>query len=76
MKKRANMKCNVIKVPKQPDAKQCGFYVLRYMRQIVEYEGEVDTRSLQSMFMRKSYTKAEINEVREEWVSCMLPYMM
>ncbi|KAL8486949.1 hypothetical protein ACS0TY_023586 [Phlomoides rotata] len=75
MKKRANMKWNVIKVPKQPDAKQCGFYVLRYMRQIVEYEEE-DTRSLQSMFMQKNYTKAEIDEVREEWSSCMLPYMI
>ncbi|KAL8540281.1 hypothetical protein ACS0TY_001756 [Phlomoides rotata] len=47
-KKRASI-WKVIKVPKQPDLKQCGFFVLQYMRCIFEFEGSVDMDSMQSL---------------------------
>ncbi|KAL8474188.1 hypothetical protein ACS0TY_030855 [Phlomoides rotata] len=51
-------------VPKQPDLKQCGFFVLQYMRCIFEFEGSVDMDSMQSLFTEKTYSKDQIDEMR------------
>ncbi|KAL8499161.1 hypothetical protein ACS0TY_022221 [Phlomoides rotata] len=39
----------VIKAPKQPDGMQCGFFVLRYMRQLIQFDGSLDMASVQSL---------------------------
>ncbi|KAL8541244.1 hypothetical protein ACS0TY_002482 [Phlomoides rotata] len=64
-KKRASI-WKVIKVPKQPDLKQCGFFVLRYMRCIFEFEGSVDMDSMQSLFTEKTHT-LEIKSMKCGW---------
>ncbi|KAL8498121.1 hypothetical protein ACS0TY_021449 [Phlomoides rotata] len=69
-KKRASI-WKVIKVPKQPDLKQCGFFVLRYMRCIFEFEGSVDMDSMQSLFKEKTYSRDQIDEMRVEWAECI-----
>ncbi|KAH6760133.1 hypothetical protein C2S51_017082, partial [Perilla frutescens var. frutescens] len=43
---RKNAIWEVIKCPQQPDSKQCGFYVMRYMRDIIENCGYPVTISL------------------------------
>ncbi|KAL8509570.1 hypothetical protein ACS0TY_016695 [Phlomoides rotata] len=53
-------------VPKQPDLKQCGFFVLQYMRCIFELEGSVDMDSMQSLFKEKTYSRDQIDEMRVE----------
>ncbi|RVW69568.1 hypothetical protein CK203_059345 [Vitis vinifera] len=43
---------------------ECGYYVMRYMRDIIADQG-----CLTSKFHgKKSYSKDELNEVRSEWV--------
>ncbi|XP_074562123.1 uncharacterized protein LOC141818537 [Curcuma longa] len=65
----------VVKAPRQPDAKQCGFYIMRYMKDIIENFGVGDKESLPSMFTNLKYSLVEINEVRSEWAECMLDYI-
>ncbi|XP_074555684.1 uncharacterized protein LOC141811563 [Curcuma longa] len=65
----------VVKAPRQPDAKQCGFYIMRYMKDIIENFGVGDKESLPSLFTNLKYTLVEINEVRSEWAECMLDYI-
>ncbi|KAL8492091.1 hypothetical protein ACS0TY_023638 [Phlomoides rotata] len=36
----------VMKAPKQPDGMQCGFFVLRYMRQLIQFDGSLDMASM------------------------------
>ncbi|KAL8498171.1 hypothetical protein ACS0TY_021490 [Phlomoides rotata] len=54
-----------IKVPKQPDLKQCGFFVLRYMRCIFEFEGSVDMDSMLLCSKRKH--TIEIKSMKCRW---------
>ncbi|KAL8496401.1 hypothetical protein ACS0TY_020203 [Phlomoides rotata] len=61
----------VIKVPKQPDVKQCDFFVLRYMRCIFEFKGSVDMDSMQSLFTEKTYSRYQIDKMRVEWAECI-----
>ncbi|KAL6565534.1 hypothetical protein OROHE_004589 [Orobanche hederae] len=55
-------------VPHQPDAIQCGYYVMRYMRDIVE---DKDQFNFVTKWSRRDggleYTQAEIDVVRNEW---------
>ncbi|RVW70445.1 hypothetical protein CK203_058330 [Vitis vinifera] len=54
----------VVGCPIQPGSVECGYYVMRYMRDII-----VDQGCLTSKFHgKKSYSKDELNEVRSEWV--------
>ncbi|KAL6320585.1 hypothetical protein AAG906_008585 [Vitis piasezkii] len=53
---------------------ECGYYVMKYMRDIIADQG-----CLTSKFHRKkSYSKDELNEVRSEWVMLALktPFCM
>ncbi|KAL8505397.1 hypothetical protein ACS0TY_016581 [Phlomoides rotata] len=59
------------KVPTQPDLKQCGFFVLRYMRCIFEFEGSVDMDSMLSLFKKKTYSRDQIDEMLVEWTECI-----
>ncbi|KAL6558702.1 hypothetical protein OROMI_019052 [Orobanche minor] len=55
-------------VPHQPDAIQCGYYVMRYMRDIVE---DKDQFNFVNKWSRRDggleYTQDEIDVVRNEW---------
>ncbi|KAL1531194.1 hypothetical protein AAHA92_33902 [Salvia divinorum] len=66
---------SIIKVPKQCDAFQCGFYVMKYMREIVDFDAFEMIDSLQSLFNKESYSIAVINEVRTEWADCVQDYI-
>ncbi|KAM6545814.1 hypothetical protein CsatB_013604 [Cannabis sativa] len=64
-----------IKCPRQPlGSLQCGFYVLRMMKDFVINEDSM--RWLTSNCGGKtSYTKDEINEVRDEWAQYITEFM-
>ncbi|XP_073118799.1 uncharacterized protein [Henckelia pumila] len=57
--------------PRQPDAKQCGYYLMRFMKEIVEENAASDKDSLSSIFMKTVYSNEEIDEVRSEWAECV-----
>ncbi|KAH6764533.1 hypothetical protein C2S51_015782 [Perilla frutescens var. frutescens] len=59
----------ILKAPRQPDSKQCGFYVMRYMKEIIE------NGSISKQFRKESYSMKEIDEVRVEWANCVLDYV-
>ncbi|KAH6785854.1 hypothetical protein C2S51_038309 [Perilla frutescens var. frutescens] len=61
----------IIQAPRQPDSKQCGFYVMRYMRETIEGFESIDSRSLRSLFRKGEYSQKEIDEVRSEWADCL-----
>ncbi|XP_057769420.1 uncharacterized protein LOC130989433 [Salvia miltiorrhiza] len=66
----------VVKGPIQPDASQCGFYVMKFMKEIIaRYELNAYT-SLSSMFKNvKTYTEAEIDDIREEWATFVIKHV-
>ncbi|KAH6776910.1 hypothetical protein C2S52_007665 [Perilla frutescens var. hirtella] len=59
----------ILKAPRQPDSKQCGFYVMRYMKEIIE------SGSISKQFRKEPYSTKEIDEVRAEWADCVLDYV-
>ncbi|KAH6833591.1 hypothetical protein C2S53_005395 [Perilla frutescens var. hirtella] len=62
----------IIKGPRQPDNKQCGYYVMRYMREIVQEFKANDVNSIRSLFEEKGvYSQEDIDEVRSEWAHCL-----
>ncbi|XP_057775879.1 uncharacterized protein LOC130994823 isoform X1 [Salvia miltiorrhiza] len=62
----------VVKAPLQPDSKQCGYYIMQYMRKIIETCRDLGSSSLQKMFTKDSYSRSEIDEMRIEWAECVL----
>ncbi|XP_059590752.1 uncharacterized protein LOC132253206 isoform X4 [Vitis vinifera] len=53
--------------PRQPGSVECGYYVMRYMKEII-----ANPNQLTSKFNgRKTYSEMEINEVRSDWVMLM-----
>ncbi|KAL8521493.1 hypothetical protein ACS0TY_011856 [Phlomoides rotata] len=69
---RKSPRWSVIKSPRQPDCEQCSFFVLCYMKQIMEIDhGQLQMRSLQSLFTKMTYSVEEINEMRVEWAECI-----
>ncbi|XP_057810149.1 uncharacterized protein LOC131024659 [Salvia miltiorrhiza] len=67
---------SVIKVPKQPDNFQCGFYVMKYMKEIVECDGSQTIGSLHSLLDKPSYSKEDIDDVRKEWADCVQDHIL
>ncbi|XP_073047498.1 uncharacterized protein [Primulina eburnea] len=65
----------VVKGPRQPDSKQCGFYVMRFMRAMIEKNATSEKNSISSIFMKTEYSKEEIDEVRSEWAGCIQDYI-
>ncbi|KAM2554568.1 hypothetical protein TB2_018676 [Malus domestica] len=64
----------VLTGPKQPSNMECGYYVMRYMKEIIEDENlsfaaKWDGKALDA------YTQAELNEVRCEWGDIVSDYM-
>ncbi|XP_073034989.1 uncharacterized protein [Primulina eburnea] len=70
-KGRKNALWEVVKAPRQPDAKQCGYYVMRFMRQIIEEISTIERDSLRSIFTKSEYSREEIDEVRSELAECI-----
>ncbi|KAM5570104.1 hypothetical protein ABKV19_017226 [Rosa sericea] len=52
-------------VPKQPGGVECGYYVMRYMKEIIEDE-TLSFPTKWAVKTRKSYSQAQIDEVRIE----------
>ncbi|KAL6339284.1 hypothetical protein AAG906_027999 [Vitis piasezkii] len=46
--------------PRQPGSVECGYYVMRYMKEIIANPNQLTSK--------KSYSEMEINEVRSDWV--------
>ncbi|KAH6787600.1 hypothetical protein C2S52_007152 [Perilla frutescens var. hirtella] len=65
----------VIKGPIQPDSKQCGYYVMRFVNDIVKGLAKDDNISIGSLFNKKEYSKVEIDEIREDWATCVLDHI-
>ncbi|XP_057810139.1 uncharacterized protein LOC131024649 [Salvia miltiorrhiza] len=62
----------IVKGPVQPDSKLCGFYVMRFMKEIVKAFESDDSISLTKLFHKSEYSQCEIDEVREDWASCVI----
>ncbi|KAH6787328.1 hypothetical protein C2S52_006880 [Perilla frutescens var. hirtella] len=65
----------VIKGPIQPDSKQCGYYVMRFVNDIVKGLAKDDNISIGSLFNKKEYSKVEIDEIREDWATCVIDHI-
>ncbi|KAH6779685.1 hypothetical protein C2S52_010922 [Perilla frutescens var. hirtella] len=61
--------------PRQPDSKQCGFYVLRFMKEIIEELQQNGSISVRSLFKKEKYLPGEIDDVRVEWANCVLQHI-
>ncbi|KAK2652251.1 hypothetical protein Ddye_012107 [Dipteronia dyeriana] len=62
------MKCvtwRMIKCPQQPTGVECGYYVMRYMKDIVANHQNVPI--MEKFNRRDAYSQAEVDEVRSEW---------
>ncbi|XP_057791051.1 uncharacterized protein LOC131008174 [Salvia miltiorrhiza] len=69
----------VIKGPTQPDDKQCGYFVMRFMRDIIEgfQNAAASTFHLSSLFKGvTTYSQNQLNEVREEWATCVIKHAL
>ncbi|XP_057792617.1 uncharacterized protein LOC131009330 [Salvia miltiorrhiza] len=66
---------DIIKSPRLPDSVQCGFFVMRYMKEIIEELMRNGRICLHPHFDNRSYTKEDIDEVRVEWANLILSYI-
>ncbi|XP_024193342.1 uncharacterized protein LOC112185470 [Rosa chinensis] len=57
---------NLSGIPPQPNNKECGYFVMRYMRDIIE---DKDFSFVNKWERRSSlvYTQVDIDEIRNEW---------
>ncbi|KAH6777402.1 hypothetical protein C2S51_008714 [Perilla frutescens var. frutescens] len=74
-KGRKNPLWEIIKSPRQPDSKQCGFYIMHYMKDIVEACRSSEMISLHSLFAGGNYSRNELDEVRAKWAECLQDYV-
>ncbi|KAH6771250.1 Rossmann-fold superfamily protein [Perilla frutescens var. hirtella] len=65
----------VIKAPLQPDSKQCGYFIICYMKEIIEELKLSGSISLRSHFEKRKYSEEEIDEVHVEWANCVLDHI-
>ncbi|XP_052299431.1 uncharacterized protein LOC107174498 isoform X3 [Citrus sinensis] len=63
--KKINLKWNDVKVPMQIGNVECGYYVMRFMKEII-----ADQSILCAKFNEKdTYNEDEINEIRSDWTT-------
>ncbi|XP_062026022.1 uncharacterized protein LOC133742378 [Rosa rugosa] len=58
---------NLAGIPPQPSNKECGYFIMRYMRDMIE---DKDMSLFPSKWERRGssqYTQADIDQVRNEW---------
>ncbi|RVW35074.1 hypothetical protein CK203_079892 [Vitis vinifera] len=61
-------------VPRQPGSVECGYYVMRYMKEIIANPNQLTSKVYVIPFQfngRKTYSEMEINEVRLDWTMLM-----
>ncbi|KAF7143006.1 hypothetical protein RHSIM_Rhsim05G0213000 [Rhododendron simsii] len=58
-----------LQCPKQPTNVECGFYVMKYMKDLIRDERILSKGNFNG---KKTYTKAEIDEVRAEWIKSVM----
>nr|KAJ0212473.1 hypothetical protein LSAT_V11C400191720 [Lactuca sativa] len=58
----SNKRVKLNRCPVQPGSTKCGYYMLRFMKEIVEERIEVLIRD-----GKVEYTTDDIDEIREEW---------
>ncbi|KAL6312247.1 hypothetical protein AAG906_022792 [Vitis piasezkii] len=61
-----HLKWMVVEGPKQLDGVMCGYFVMRYMRDIIANKSLLTSQVY--LPMKKTYSRAELDEVRSEWV--------
>ncbi|PON68164.1 Ulp1 protease family, C-terminal catalytic domain containing protein [Parasponia andersonii] len=61
-----------VKCPHQLTSTECGFYVMRYMKEIIDEQMHAINLEFNG---KNSYTKEEIDEVRAEWGIIMQAYI-
>ncbi|KAI3870049.1 hypothetical protein MKX03_017919 [Papaver bracteatum] len=61
-----------IKCPKQKNSVECGFYIMKFMREIID-EPKMFTKS--EPFLKSTYEQDEIDEVRLEWIRTVEAYV-
>ncbi|KAH7842915.1 hypothetical protein Vadar_010575 [Vaccinium darrowii] len=59
----------VVECPKQPTNVECGFYVMKYMKDVIKEERILRSGNFKG---KRTYTQAEIDEVRVEWINSVL----
>ncbi|KAL6326020.1 hypothetical protein AAG906_038512 [Vitis piasezkii] len=60
--------------PRQPGSVECGYYVMRYMKEIIANPNQLTSKVYVIPFQfhgRKTYSEMEINEVRSDWAMLM-----
>ncbi|KAI8529971.1 hypothetical protein RHMOL_Rhmol11G0017500 [Rhododendron molle] len=57
--------------PKQPSTIECGFFVMRFMKDLVANPSMLCRRDFNG---KKTYTQAEIDEVRIEWMNFVIEF--
>ncbi|KAI8530569.1 hypothetical protein RHMOL_Rhmol11G0070000 [Rhododendron molle] len=58
-----------VECPKQPTNVECGFYVMKYMNDLIRDEKILSRGNFNG---KKTYTKAEIDEVRAKWIKSVI----
>ncbi|KAL6334783.1 hypothetical protein AAG906_021547 [Vitis piasezkii] len=67
MKQDMDMIISSKECPRQPGSVECGYYVIRYMKEIIANPNQLTTK----FDGRKSFNEMEINEVRSDWIMLM-----
>ncbi|KAF7150098.1 hypothetical protein RHSIM_Rhsim02G0154800 [Rhododendron simsii] len=66
--RRRNPDWKVVKCSKQPIGVECGFYVMRFMKDVIKDQSILSNRDFGGKMI---YTKTEIDETRVEWINCV-----
>ncbi|CAH1440585.1 unnamed protein product [Lactuca virosa] len=62
--------------PFQPGYTECGYYVLKFMKEVVDEGLEVLNNNFLSQFWGKNeYTYVELDRVREEWATYVINFL-
>ncbi|XP_028066457.1 uncharacterized protein LOC114269344 isoform X3 [Camellia sinensis] len=62
----------VVQSPQQPTNVECGFYVMRYMKDLIRDQSILRKQNFNG---KKTYTETELDEVRVEWINFILKNM-
>ncbi|XP_057548707.1 uncharacterized protein LOC130827106 isoform X2 [Amaranthus tricolor] len=64
-----------IQCPNQSNYIDCGYYVMRYIKEIIDHKETKIPETYYAGHIYPTYTKELIDEVRVEWVNHLLPYL-
>lgn len=67
--RRRTLHWKVVQCPKQLTYVECGFYVMMFMRDLIKDQGILSKNNFNG---RNTFTKAEIDEVRVEWINFVM----